>query len=152
MSYLIILIVVVLAISPIFQFLPSPRQKLIVRLRETAFKNGLYVECCKDAELELVKESEFFDGRELMFYGLRRSGGKTPLVDSMSWVRDRNGWCGDSISIDLSETLEKLPRNVIAVKIDSTTCGVFWTENGSENDVCDIANLLRVFKEDSDRF
>ena len=150
MSYLIILIVVVLAISPLFQFIPSSRQRLIVRLREAAVKNGLYVEYCKGTELGLANELKDFGVRDLIFYGLRLPDEKFLHSECMLWTRNRNEWSGKFGSTDLVEKFNKLPVSVRAVKLDSSSCGVFWTENGNEKDVKDLADLLRTFKDLSD--
>ncbi len=147
MSYLIILTVLVLAISPLLQFIPSSRQRLIVRLREAAVKNGLYVECWSDSEFGSVNQPEYFVSRDLIFYGIRRPEGKLLNSESMLWIRDGNEWNENLESTDLVERFNKLPVSVHAVKIDSTSCGVFWTENGNEKDVQDMAELLKTFED-----
>jgi hypothetical protein len=133
MSYLLILVVLVVALSPLFSMLPSRRQRHIARLRQAAATSGLY-----------VKLERGDDDVETVFYGCRRQRGDagaapaSALRGAEGWAIEGGDWPGERLAL-----LGELPEAVMQVREDRQGIGVFWNEQGSPEDVHQIAAVLR---------
>ncbi len=138
MSYLLIALIIMVALSPLISAMPTRRQRLIADFRQTAALAGLYVQL-KASPLQADGESP------LPFYGCRRSREDKPSSGTVVYRRVETGWAAlhghwPTQRLDL---LEALPIGVRAVCEDLTGVGVFWDEQGERADVEHIAQTLR---------
>ncbi len=133
MTYLLILVVVLIALSPLLSMMPSRRQRQLADLRQAAASAGLYVKLEKAA-----------DGSPRVFYGCRRQRGDRPEAP-VSLARSGNDWvpAAGHWPSDRCAALEPLPEGVIGVREDREGVGVNWDEQGSREDVEAIAGVLR---------
>ncbi len=133
MSYLLILLVIFIALSPLISMMPSKRQRKLAELRQAAASAGLYV------KLEKAEE-----GGQRVFYGCRRQRGDN-AVAAATLAPAEEGWrttAGSWPDARLA-ALEPLPSGVLAVREDREGVGVNWDEEGTREDVETIARVLR---------
>ncbi len=139
MSYLLIALIIMVALSPLISAMPTRRQRLIADLRQAAALAGLYVQL-KESPLQEAGESL------LPFYGCRRKREDNAASGTVVYRRLEAGWAAlrghwPTQRLDL---LEALPVGVSAVCEDLTGVGVFWDEQGARADVEHIAQTLRA--------
>ena len=132
MTYLLILVLLVVAISPLLSMMPTRRQRHLAGLRQAAATSGLYVKL------------ESGDDGERVFYGCRRQRGDTTQSPALvsrqpgGWSLERGNWPAERL-----ELLAELPQAVMQVREDREGLGVFWTEEGTTEEVHQIALVLR---------
>lgn len=133
MSYLLILLIIVIALSPLLSMMPSKRQRQLADLRQAAASAGLYVK---------LEKAE--DGSQRTFYGCRRQRGDTGVLpatlspDGKGWRETAGHWNAERMA-----ALEPLPSGVLGVREDREGVGVNWDEMGTREDVETIARVLR---------
>ncbi len=133
MTYLLILVVVLVALSPLLSMMPTRRQRQLANLRQAAAIAGLY-----------VKLEQAADGSPRVFYGCRRQRGDTTAAPvtldraGTDWVPSTGHWPSERCA-----ALAPLPEGVFGVREDREGVGVNWDEQGSREDVEIIARVLR---------
>jgi hypothetical protein len=141
LSWWIIIIVLLVALSPLWQFAPSRQQRHIARLRESAALAGLFVEF---RELPPGARLPAEQGRPI-YYGRRLPPARRGEPRSGCWVRDGDEWRGAQRYLQVPPALAELPSSVAVAGIDNGSCGVYWQEGGSEADVAEIAGVLEAW-------
>lgn len=127
--YLLIGIILLVALAPLWNALPSRRQRELARLRQAAASSGLFVKLEDDGGV---------------FYGCARQRGDEPTApaalrrESSGWVFEQGNWPPPRQAL-----LAELPEAVMQVREDMRGVGVFWDERGSPEDVAAIAGVLR---------
>ncbi len=140
MSYFLIGLIVLIALSPLLKAMPTRRQRLIANLRQTAAISGMTVQL-RPSPLE-EKEAPL-----RAFYGRRRSREHEPLLQPVSYSRSEQGWRALEGHWPRSKLalLEDLPGGVSAVCEELQGIGVFWDERGESEDVQRIDRVLKAF-------
>lgn len=141
MKYLLIIFVIFLALAPLTNFIPSRRQRLVARLREYAAVHGLFVEFRKPPG-QGGAASPQPGASGLIYYGKRIPPGKGTPVGRGAWIRDEDGWRARERPAPVPPPLAKLPATVGLATLDEGSCGVFWAEEGDEETVERIRQVL----------
>jgi hypothetical protein len=139
MSYFLIGLIVLVALSPLLKAMPTRRQRLIANLRQTAAIAGMTVQL-RPSPLE-DKEAPL-----RAFYGRRRGREDEPPLQPISCSRSEQGWRAleghwPRSKLDL---LEDLPGGVSLVWEELQSTGVFWDERGDREDVLRIDHALKA--------
>ncbi len=157
LKYLLILFVLALAIAPLTHFLPSKYQRKVARLREYAAVHGLFVEFrdlpgSKEAGARIGRKAE-----QVIYYGLRLPASRIKSRSRLAWLRDGPPaqttvidepiWRGLGHREAVNSCLNTLPEAVSAVGLDEASCGIYWLEAGSEEDVEAIRAALKNWAE-----
>jgi hypothetical protein len=147
-TYLLIIFVIALALAPLSHFVPSKRQRKVARLREYAAVHGLFVEFrtlpgAKNGRPQLSAAP----GGDIIYYGKRLPPRRKEPVKSGSWVADREGWRSVGRRAAAPDSLPQLPAGILAVSVEEASCGVYWQESGSEEDVEQIRQVLEAWAE-----
>ncbi|MEM1402408.1 MAG: hypothetical protein AAGG55_03680 [Pseudomonadota bacterium] len=143
MSYLIVIIVVLVALAPLWQFMPTKSQRRVAKLRETAALEGLFVEF-RDLPLAPEKLTRLpASERQVLYYGIRLKPSRGAPRARRAWVCEKGLWRSEPLGMSVSDALSGFPDVVLAASISEASCGVFWREEGDENLVRDLAALLK---------
>ncbi len=147
---LLILLVVGLALAPLWHFRPSPRQRTQVALRERAALAGLYIEF-RDLPLPRQRRERLpASERQALYYGLRlppsRGAGRRPRT----WWREGGGWRASVGRGEPPGAVASLPDWALAVGIDEASCGVYWHESAGPEAVDAIADALAAWRATED--
>ena len=139
MSYFLIGLIVLIALSPLLKAMPTRRQRLLADLRQTAAISGMIVQL-RPSPLE-QQESPL-----RACYGRRRSREDEALLQPASCGRSEQGWRAlegqwPSSTLDL---LEDLPGGVSVVFEELQSVGVIWDEQGDREDVLRIDRVLKA--------
>ena len=127
--YLLILLILAVALSPLLSALPNRRQRKLAQLRQAAASSGLFVKLQDDGAVFYGCRRQRGDERSLPA-ALERAGG--------GWDQERGDWPAERQAL-----LADLPEAVMQVREDLEAVGVFWDEEGSAEDVHAIASVLR---------
>jgi hypothetical protein len=141
MKYLLIAFVVFLALAPLSHFVPTKRQRLVARLREYAAVNGLFVEF-RPPPGSADDAAHVTGSSGLIYYGKRIPPGRGTPIGRGAWVRDEDGWRARQRPAPVPEPLSKLPPEIGLATLDEGSCGVFWAEEGGEETVELICQVL----------
>jgi hypothetical protein len=139
MSYFLIGLIVLIALSPLLKAMPTRRQRQVADLRQTAAISGMTVQL-RPSPLE-NEESPL-----RAFYGRRRSRDNEAHLQPASCVRSEQGWRAleghwpDSRLDQLGD----LPDGVSVVCEEQQGMGVFWDERGDREDVLRIDQVLKA--------
>ena len=147
MGWWIVLLVVLLALAPLWHFAPTRRQRLQARLRECAAVNGLFVEL-RDLPLPPARVARMPAAeRQVVYYGCRlRGSGKLPTRRT-AWYRAGEDWsCRDGRQAP-PEFAQEIPDSVLAVDLGPASCGLYWREEGTEEDVIRLARGLADWRD-----
>ena len=148
-TYIFIAVVVALAIAPLLHFLPSRTQRRQTGLREAAAQGGLFVEFRDLPGYAPRLERMSRDERQVVFYGVRLPASATETRPRQSWWRVDDNWRGAPERLrPLPLALQDLPDAVLAAGIDNNSCGVYWREDGFEEDVGQIIGCVRAWRAD----
>ena len=135
MTYLLIAVLLLVALSPLLSMMPSRRQRELANLRQAAATSGLYVQ---------------FDTREgdnppAILYGCRRQRGDRAAAAGI-YVRVDEGWQSrvGEWAAERLKLLDALPAGVSEIREDSGGVTVVWDEQGSAEEVQEIATVLRA--------
>jgi len=142
-EYFLIVFVIFLALAPLTHFIPSKRQRLVARLRETAAVSGLFVEYRSPPE----KGKRQHKGGALIYYGKRLPNTRGASIERMAWLRDDWGWRGLDKPADTPEVLPTLPEEIIIATVDEGSCGVYWDEDGGEEVLVEICRVLEAWSD-----
>lgn len=148
MGYSIIALIVLLALAPLWHFMPTKRQRHQAQLRESAALAGLFVEF-RDLPLgpeRLARLSA--TERQVLYYGLRLPASRKTTRKRLAWYREREDWSSRPGRLELPAIVAKLPDSILAVGVSEESCGVFWQEQGDESLVREIALLLMQWRDD----
>lgn len=148
MAYLIIGVVVVLALAPLWHMMPSPGQRRVAKLREAAALAGLFVEF-RDLPLSPERSARLSTSeRQVLYYGLRLPASRGEPRNSVQWERvSGSDWRSKDRSCALPEAVAALPAAVLAVGLSEASCGLYWREEGSPEEVDDFAQVLKAWSE-----
>lgn len=138
LTFLLVLFVIALAIAPLLNFLPSPRQREIARMREYAAVHGLFVEF-RHAPSEAAVPGSV---RNLIYYGKRLPSSRADTVELATWTRAPAGWRSVGRRVPVPAPLLELSLEVVAASVDQFSCGVYWIESGGEAGVEQIRQTL----------
>lgn len=147
MGYGIIALVVLLALAPLWHFMPTKRQRHQAQLRESAALAGLFVEF-RDLPLgpeRLARLSA--TERQVLYYGLRLPASRKTTRERRAWYREQGAWSSRPGRLEPPAIVAKLPDAILAVGVSEESCGVFWQEQGDESLVREIAVLLTQWKD-----
>ncbi|MCZ6829651.1 MAG: hypothetical protein O7F73_08700 [Gammaproteobacteria bacterium] len=130
MTYLLIALVVMVALSPLISMMPSRRQRQIADLRQRAANCGIRVQL-----RELPNAAKSGDLRP--FYGRHRQRGDHKIAVNAVYQRHGEGWqsSAGAPSANLMALLAQLPPGVSHVCENLHEVGIFWDERGPEADV-----------------
>ena len=134
MSYILIVVVLLVALSPLLSMMPSRRQRQLADLRQAAASAGLYVQL----DSGLPGESE------RVRYGCRRQRGDRAIAPG-TYVRDESGWRATSGQWpeDRLALLADLPEGVSEIREEMGGISALWDEQGGPEEVQAIARVLR---------
>jgi len=138
LKYFLIVFIIALALAPLGHFLPSKRQRGIARMREYAAVHGLFVEFRDLPALDGSKVT----GRDIIYYGKRLPNQRARPIESASWLRLQDGWRGVGQRRPVPAPVQELSKEISAVSVDQSSCGVYWTESTGEAGVEHIRQIL----------
>lgn len=142
MIYIIIVGILVVALAPLWHFKPTKRQKHQAQVREAAALSGLFVEMrdlpLPSARLERLAAAD----RQVLYYGCRLLASKHAVEGRRSWWRTNTSWESHPQRVATPEILDRLPESILAIACSPDSCGVFWREEGSVDEVGEIAAIL----------
>ena len=138
MTYFLIAVIVMAALSPLISMMPSRRQKQIANLRQRASLCGMSVQL-------LEKPGSAGTDPLVAFYGRHRQRDDRKGVASIRLRREGTGWAGQrgAASSAMEDLLKQLPMGVSHVTEDLHNIGVYWDEQGEEADVEVIDSILK---------
>ncbi len=141
MTYLLIAFVIFVALAPLSHFVPSKAQRRVARMREQAALNGLFVEFRK---LPGSDEQRRPSPPGTIFYGLRHRSREEP-AKRRCYLRERSGWRELERGRMMPEAgwLAGLPETVLGAETSPDGVGVYWQESGEEEQVSEIARVLK---------
>jgi hypothetical protein len=148
MTYLIILLVIALALAPLFHFAPSKRQRRVAHLREYAAVHGLFVEFRNTPGTPEQRRLEGRPSGDIIYYGKRLPPAKGTGWVSASWVLGSNGWRSVGKRLPAPAQLLDLGEQIIAASVDQSSCGVYWVESSGEEGVEEIRQSLEQWSEE----
>jgi len=144
--YGIIVLIVLLALAPLWHFMPTKRQRRQAQLRESAALAGLFVEFrdlpLGPERLARLSASE----RQVLYYGLRLPASRKSTRERQAWYREQGQWSSRPGRLTPPPITAKLPDSILALGVSEESCGVFWQEQGDESLVAEIAVLLEQWK------
>ncbi|MEM8491162.1 MAG: hypothetical protein AAF756_10075 [Pseudomonadota bacterium] len=143
LGYWIVAIVVLIALAPLWQFMPSKRQRRLAQLRESAALQGLFVEF-RDCPLPAFVQR---DGRELIYYGVRLKPSRSTPLSTKVWARHGADWVSQPAREPVPPICAQLSDSWLAVGVSEGSCGGFWDESGDVDEVEKVAALLHSWKE-----
>lgn len=148
MIYLVIVGIVLLALAPLWHFVPTRRQRQQASLRETAALNGLFVEF-RDLPLPSAQRERLpAADRQLLYYGCRLPNLRGPEIRAVSWYRSGEAWMSQSTRQDAPEVARRMPQSVLALGLSQSSCGLFWREQGDAGQVEELAAMLRLWRDE----
>jgi len=145
-TYLLIIFIIALALAPLSHFVPSKRQRRIAHLREFAAIHGLFVEFRSlPGEGKSARRSGAAPGGDIIYYGRRLPPRRGAPVERGSWICDAEGWRGLDRRAAVPASLLQLPGAILAASVEEASCGIYWQESGSEEDVEQIRQVLEAW-------
>ena len=109
-------------------------------MREYAAINGLFVEF---REIPVRRPSTATArSSNTIYYGKRvKARGRGP-EKRIAWLREGEQWVGISRRDPVPAELSRFPGCVSAASADPESCGVYWQEQGGEEDIDQICLTL----------
>lgn len=156
-EHILWLVLAVLFVAfPVLQMMPSPKQKLRAKLRDTALKNGLLVQFAKIPDPEKTQSRQQQQQEPGIAYRWQRPPQdkrqfKTHTsyrVQLHSQASDYQ-WFNPKLAPDtschatLASIFQRLPADVSVVESTPTQISAYWRERGEVADVERIAECLR---------
>ena len=145
MKYLLILFIIAVALAPLSHFLPSKRQRQQARMREAAAVNGLFVEFRSLPGSTTGRQPAAGGSGGVIYYGKRLPSSLRERPRRAAWIRDESGWRGLEAGGRPPAILQELPASVPAASVDEGSCGVYWQEDGGEDEVKVIVSALEAW-------
>lgn len=143
LTYLPIVLVIALALAPLGHFLPSKRQRELARMREYAAVHGLFVEFRHAPTLA----GEARPTGQVIYYGKRLPATLYSPIATAAWSRTPEGWRGVGNRLPAPAPVKELSAEILAASIDSSSCGVYWTEGTGVEGVEQIRLALEHWSE-----
>lgn len=138
--------ILLVALAPLWHFMPTKRQKHQAGLREAAAIAGLFVEF-RDLPLAPARLARLAAAdRQVLYYGRRLKPSRRDVRPSLAWYREAGSWSCVSARVAPPELVAELPEAVLALGVSEASCGVYWREEGDENTVRDLALLLQAWQ------
>jgi hypothetical protein len=137
MSYFLIILIVMVALSPLVKAMPTRRQRRIADLRQAAAISGLFVQYRQSPLEPADAPPRLFYGRHRRREDARIGGGVSYRHDAAGWMSVKGEW--PPVKMNL---LERLPTGVSLASEDLLEAGVFWDEQGQTEDVESIHWVL----------
>ena len=138
---------VFLALAPLWHFMPTKRQRQQATLRETAAVEGLFVEFrdlpLPDARLARLPPAE----RQVLYYGCRFPAKSREPRERLAWLREGQQWGAVRGRSPLPKLALELPEGVLGMEVGRASCGVYWREEGGEDDVRELARILTSWRD-----
>ncbi|MFT7287154.1 MAG: hypothetical protein ACI87W_001266 [Halieaceae bacterium] len=142
MNYLVIVLIVLLALAPLWHFMPSKRQRRQASLREQAALAGLFVEF-RDIPLPPArKERLSASERQVLYYGRRLPASRSEPRSRAVWWREGDAWSALPPGAPPPGIVADLPLAVLAIGVAEDSCGIFWQEDGDAETVGVLVDLL----------
>ena len=159
MTYLLILFVFLIIISPLMWFRQSPRQKLLICMRKKATTLGMTVQLSTSADnqsekkrldcvtyklpwhLDSVRSSKTHMEDWLLIKSIKR--GEASIWSEWSWLGRQ---CNKDITREIDSALKKLPNTISALQVRSDGIMVYWKEEGGGEDVMNIHRSLLALR------
>ncbi len=151
MTWIVIIIIFIVAFGPLLWLMPSPRERRLSRLRQQAYARGMRVELRRLPKRDLAAEERVSSGgrardvtREYAAYLLPLAA-RLKLLPSWRVLRHGDGvqalpgWSfeagrrpddprlADALEV-VRPVLEALPDDVVAVECDRLTLAGYWLE------------------------
>ena len=148
MKYLLIIFIIALALAPLSHFVPSKRQRKVARLREYAAVRGLFVEFrTLPGAANGRRPLDVVPGGDIIYYGKRLPPRRKEPVKPGNWIAEQGGWHSLDRRAPVPDLLQQLPTGILAAGVDEASCGIYWQESGSEQDVEQIRQHLEAWAE-----
>jgi hypothetical protein len=145
-TYILIAVIIMVALSPLISMMPSRHQRQVAGLRQKAALCGLLV------QLRTQPNAESNAGL-LPFYSRRRPRGDRKLPTIVIYRRDGETWsCAAGTAAggrwtpapeEMVQLLSQLPTGVSYVCENLHDVGLFWDEQGTETDIERMDEVLR---------
>ncbi len=146
MTYLLIIFIIALALAPLSHFLPSKRQRKVARLREYAAVHGLFVEFRTLPGAKSGRQSpNLAAGGDIIYYGRRLPPRRGEPIVRASWIASGEGWRSLDRRTPVPDLLQQLPAGILAASVDEASCGIYWQESGSDEEVERIRQVLEAW-------
>lgn len=145
MKYLLILFVIAIALAPLTHFLPSKRQRLIARMRESAAVHGLFVEF-RDLPARERSHKRGERKQQIIYYGKRLPPSPKESRKRTAWIRENGDWLDLARKFAVPAALESMPASILAASLDEGSCGIYWQEAVDEADVELIVAALEAWQ------
>ena len=138
MTWVLIVFVVMVALSPLLSMRPSRQQRRLAALREQAALAGMVV--------QLQPLPDIPDSGLQPFYSRRRPREDKQPYPSVVYRRAAQGWLIGyrEVPAEVAEPLAAMPEGVSHVTASTAGIGVFWDETGSTQDLEQIDSQLRL--------
>ena len=85
------------------------------------------------------------DAGRVIYYGKRLPASLKERPRRAAWIRDEEGWRALEVAGPPPALLQELPPSVPAASVDEGSCGVYWQEEGGEDDVKAIVAALEAW-------
>lgn len=146
MTYLFIILVIAIALAPLSHFVPSKRQRAIAGMREYAAVHGMFVEFRQVPGKDSGRISDR-DGASsnTIYYGKRLPASRQKRQAALAWINEKGTWVGLERRLPVPPVLAELPSQVLAAGADESSCGVYWREAGTVEDVEQIRRVLELW-------
>ncbi|MEZ5572338.1 MAG: hypothetical protein R3E64_09965 [Halioglobus sp.] len=141
LTYVLILFVIALALAPLTHFIPSKRQRKEAKLREYAAVSGMFVEFRNVPGAQQIPRQD----RQVIYYGKRLPASCSRPVKTAAWLSTKEGWRSIGPRMPVPAAALELPPEILAISVDPSSCGVYWTEAGSEESVDQIKQSMEAW-------
>jgi len=146
LTYLLIIFVIAIALAPLSHFVPSKRQRAIAGMREYAAVQGLFVEFRGVPGREQGRmKSRDSAGRDTIYYGKRLPPAREKGGQTLAWLYENDAWVGLERRLPVPDALAHLPTHILAASVDEGSCGIYWQESGTVEDVELIRQVLEAW-------
>lgn len=137
MLYIALTVAFLFVLGSVMWLRPSPTDKRLASLRQTAVSQGLRVNWLPAKETAWLLQPS----KKWIRYAYLRQTPKQGLL-LLRWRRQEDGWQPISHTTPLPAETE-WPACISALEFTAHDCAVIWSEEGSEEDVKQIAQLLK---------
>lgn len=148
MEILFILFVIAVALAPLTHFLPSKRQRQVAKLREYAAVHGLFVEFRNLPGSDVSITGAAQRAQQIIYYGKRLPPSRREPRPRLAWLPGEQGWRGQGHRLPAPRCIEAFPPQILACSQEEGSCGVYWLEPGTEQDVRCIVDAVEAWKGD----
>ena len=160
MTYLLIVLVFAIIVSPMLWLRQTPRQKLVTAMRQQAARAGIHVSLVRppdaregEGRLEFVKYSLPWLPKttslplprmeKWLLVRQTRRGDPSPWADWQWLGREANPVIHDAIGA----ALQALPQSVSALEASAAGLSIYWQERGELADIEGINSQLTTLRE-----